>query len=77
MCTVNSQLYVFQYSNVQNYLVLTEMDKKLKVTPPNAVKNNKRWNCTGICETELPSYKLNKRKRTVQTVSVITYVYDQ
>jgi len=42
MCTVNSQLYVFQYSNVQNYLVLTEMDKKLKVTPPNAVKNNKR-----------------------------------
>lgn len=30
-----------------------------------------------ICENEFPSDILNKRKRTVQTVSVITFVYDQ
>jgi hypothetical protein len=79
MCTINSQLCACQYCNDQNYFGTNRMDKKWKLNPPPQmqVRIIRDETVQSICENEFPSDILNKRKITVQTVSVITFVYDQ
>jgi len=80
MCTVNSQLYACQHSNVQNYFGTYRNEQKMKCKPPPPqmqVRIIRDETVQSICETEFPSDIINKRKITVQTVSVITSAYDQ